>query len=131
MISQLLRIGFLIKLISLVRANSRRLAFLLMGFGGIYYLNGQAVEYLKLTDQEQHLSTILIVKNIGYLVVGSLFVLWPLLFSVGPSGDAAETHNRSNNPADAGEVAGDGFDEIRSKEKIRSAAEIELDKIKK
>ena len=81
MIKQILRVGFLLKIISLVRGNYKRLAFLLIGFGVISYLNSQAVEYFKLTDQQEYLSTVLLIKNLGYLIVASIFVLWPLLLS--------------------------------------------------
>ena len=129
MIKQILRVGFLLKIISLVRGNYKRLAFLLIGFGVISYLNSQAVEYFKLTDQQEYLSTVLLIKNLGYLIVASIFVLWPLLLS-DKKPNVVYDDNFSSNPDFQKQNSGDGFDEIRSKEKVRSAAEIELDKIK-
>ena len=129
MIKQILRVGFLLKIISLVRGNYKRLAFLLIGFGVISYVNSQAAEYFNLTDQQEYLSTILIIKNIGYLIVASIFVIWPLLLS-DKKPNLEDDDNSSFNNSTQSQNNGDGFDEIRSKDKIRSAAEIELDKIK-
>lgn len=119
-----------------IRTRFWQYTFVFIGFYLIYYINGQIEQYLSFTNNPDYLASLLIFKNLGYLFVIIVFVLWPFLFS---SRDSKKTSAPASKKPDIARSSlsrnndnltedDDGFNHIRSKDKIRSAADIEIEK---
>lgn len=100
----------------------------------IWYISGEAEEYLLLTEQPNLLPKLLIAKNIGYVSALLAFLVWPFFFN-----RPKEENGRFPNaekvdpfPKNSSELqTGDEFDLIRQGGKTRSASEIQLDRLMK
>lgn len=108
-------------------------SFLIVGIFVLWYLAGEAEQFLQLTDKQYYLAYLLVIKNILYLFVLMLFLLWPFIFrkiqhknrtEINANHTVIEVNKESN-------MKGDGFDKIRARGAARSASEIELDSLDK
>ena len=99
----------------------------------IWYVSGEAEEYLLLTGQTNLLPELLIVKNIGYVFALLLFLAWPFFLNRPKKQDDKSPNVDKDDPGarNSSDLPnGDEFDRIRQRGKTRSASEIQLDRLK-
>ena len=113
------------------RGRIGQFSFLIFGILLVWYSAGEVKSFLILTQRQNYLPSLLVIKNSFYLAIVLGFVIWPLIFKKNELQKTERTgvNKTTEELRDVTRMTGDGFDHIRNRRKVRSVAEIELDDV--